>query len=191
MFGLIVVSAASVLTIAAALVVIDCSTSTFSLFADRAAFLCERLDAVGLGSDPLLGYALVVFGFLALGGGWWLFLKAWRRRRRTRPELSLVENIGRLSDTGQEELAESSASGPVTGEIALRERLAEIERALEGDVHPTREIFTAWLDLLRDVNEHHNAGDLETEDFKVINTRLLALLIAPRPSEGRESVVTS
>jgi hypothetical protein len=34
--------------------------------------------------------------------------------------------------------------------------------------------------LLREANDKHNEGELATEDFKVINTRLLDLFTEPR-----------
>jgi hypothetical protein len=38
--------------------------------------------------------------------------------------------------------------------------------------------------LLREANDLHNDGTLETDDFKKINTRLLDLFFLPRDDNG-------
>jgi hypothetical protein len=47
------------------------------------------------------------------------------------------------------------------------------------DAIPTREATQQWMRLLRQANDLHNDGTLDSQDFKKINTRLLDLFSAP------------
>ncbi len=46
----------------------------------------------------------------------------------------------------------------------------------------------AWLELLRSANDMHSEGELSTEEFKVINSRLLDLV--SRESDSNKFATT-
>lgn len=70
----------------------------------------------------------------------------------------------------------------------IRERLDELEKRMRSSSLPGREFASAWLGLLRRVNDLHNRGRLSTEDFKVMNTRLLDLVSENSERTGHATV---
>jgi hypothetical protein len=89
-------------------------------------------------------------------------------------------------------LTDDESEQPGVGQVATSEnhlarltrRLETVEVALGGSVG-SREATEQWMGLLRDANDLHNHGNLLTEDFKVINTRLLQVFSPTVGPEGR------
>lgn len=114
-----------------------------------------------------------------------------RRRILINAELSLGENLHRVTEVGVEKTDPSEA--PATGggtpaadgrnqsadsDRAWRDltvRVEEIENELTSGSMSVGQVTTRWIQLLREANELHNSGEIPTPYFKQVNTRLLEL----------------
>jgi hypothetical protein len=90
---------------------------------------------------------------------------------RAIPEHSLNRNLGRLADD-EPSPAPKGAARPASG---LEGRVGAVEMAMSGPATPTREVTEHWMSLLRELNDLHNQGRLDTDEFARLNTRLLDL----------------
>lgn len=176
-------TAASATVAIAAAVLIDCSTATVELFSGDPLGICGAAASMGLTTGAWVGLGLLVVAVLALAWTWIPQLRPGEKRRRRSPTRSLERNLGRIP--------EGSDDGPVQVDLtpgeelltSLRRRVEAVEAALGADV-ASREATERWMGLLREANELHNSGELSTEGFQEINTRLLDPLIQPSEFVG-------
>ncbi|MFP3880851.1 MAG: hypothetical protein ACLFWH_00880 [Actinomycetota bacterium] len=153
---------------------IDCATAAISVFTSEAGGVCATLGWPGDGIALWLGIALVTFAVIGLLATWVTGPVA---RGSQSPEVTLKENLARIPDLCSEPVESAPASIlPLT---RITRRVEAIEDAVNSESPPTREVTREWMKLLRDANDLHNRDELPTEEFKEINTRLLALFADP------------
>jgi uncharacterized coiled-coil protein SlyX len=117
----------------------------------------------GLGT----GVGLGLLATLALIGTWVPAARPETMRRRLEPPVaSLKHNLDRLA----------------VHMARLTRRMEAIEHAVASS-SPSRETTHRWMRLLREANDLHNAGSLETRHFSEINTRGLNLFSIPDESD--------
>lgn len=179
MLALSVLTVATLVVAYGAAVLIDCAASSVQLPWTDPLALCAGVESFGLDVDPWLGAGLAVFSLLALVATWLPVLRRHRRKKRVEPERSLTENLSRIAPRSSGTPGTAPAEEEVAEEPSLRDRVAELEQAMGSTTVPSRDATSAWMRLLREANDLHNVGELATEDFKEINTRLLDLVEAP------------
>lgn len=185
MFVRLLLTAASLTVALAAALVFDCVSSAIELLNGDLIGVCAAVDPLSPEVGMWLAIGLAVFAGLAL-------ITIWRAgevagRRRLEPATSLAHNLGRLADSRGESPEPISASR--VHAIRLTRRLEALETALETGSSPTGELTRQWMSLLRECNDLHNVGELTTDDFKTINTRLLDLF-SDSDREADEMAVT-
>lgn len=164
---------------------IDCATTAVSVFTGDPGGVCAILGSPGDGIALWLGIALVTFAVIGLLATWVVGPIA--RGPRAKPEVTLKDNLARIPDLGLE--PPESAPASILHVTRITRRVEVIEDAVNSETPPTREVTREWMKLLRDANDLHNRDELPTEDFKEINTRLLALFAGPE-NENEEVVAT-
>lgn len=171
MFSRVLLTLAALTVAAVSALVIDCVSPALRLLSADPIGLCTAVEPLDQTTVLWLGTGLALFAFLALIAIWVPTAKR-AKRRRVEPDTSLTANLGRLSTQGDE-----MDRGPRSSmhKIELTRRVEAVETAIEVDSLPTRELTQQWMGLLREANDRHNRGELATEDFKEINTRLLDL----------------
>jgi hypothetical protein len=178
-------TAACVAVALAAVLIVDCTYAIIDLFADDPAGLCAGAGLRGNDSPVWIGPALGAFALLGLVVTWLPLVRAQVRQRRFEPAKALADNLPRLADVGTQ-LAEIE-NVPTLAEIQttrLMRKVEAVEVSIMSKAIPTREATQQWMRLLREANDLHNDGTLETDDFKKINTRLLDLFFLPRDDNG-------
>lgn len=174
MFLRALLTTASLTVALAAVALIDCASVSIELFAGEPLGVCPAAGQAADGAGLWLGVALGLFTVIGLAATWVVGPVA---RRLRHPEIALKDNLARIPDTALEPPEATPAS--ILHATRLTRRLDMIEASLESDNPPTREVTRQWMGLLRDANDLHNRDELATEEFKEINTRLLALFAAP------------
>lgn len=164
---------------------IDCATTAISVFTADQGGVCAILGSPGDGVALWLGTALVAFAVIGLLATWVVGPVA--RGSRAKRDVTLKDNLARLPDFGPEPTEPAPASMIYVTRITRQ--VEAIEDAVNSESPPTREVTREWMKLLRDANQLHNRGELPTEDFKEINTRLLALFAGPE--DGNEEVAAT
>lgn len=162
----------------AGVLVIDCATSAISVFTSDPVGVCAPLGSLGDGIALWLGIALVTFAVIGLLATWVVGPVA---RGAQSPEVTLKDNLARITDPGMEPVESTPAS--ILHVTRIIRRVEAIEDAVNSESPPTREVTREWMKLLRDANALHNQDELATEDFKEINTRLLSLFAGPEKEE--------
>jgi hypothetical protein len=180
MLARVLLTAASLTVAAAAAALIDCSVAAVELFGGDPIGICSTASSLGLTGDIWVGLGLAGIAGLFLAWTWVPALRPGERRRRLAAAQSLERNLGRIPEVGGE--ADRSAGSPPDRDFLadLWRRLEAVEVSL-GSEGASREATERWMGLLREANDLHNSGELSTEQFKEINTRLLDLFT--RPSE--------
>lgn len=174
-------TAASLTVASTAVLIIDCSTETVDFFGDDPLQVCSAMGSVGLDDGLVIGLGLLLFAILSGIATWVPAARPGAKRRRLEPANSLLHNLERISDFGTQlsEVDEESASIEI--QLArLNRKLEAVELAVSSNMTPSREVTQQWMGLLRDANDLHNNNILATEDFKVINTRLITLFSVPK-----------
>jgi membrane protein implicated in regulation of membrane protease activity len=177
-------TAVALIVAASATALIDCAEAAVEILGGDPLGVCGTAASLGLTGDIWVGVGLAVIAALTLAWTWIPWLRPEERRRRLTAERSLERNIGRIPDLGYETQVDGETlSGEHSGSdtsmrSALHRRIEVVETTLNSDVAP-REATENWMRLLREVNDLHNSGELSTEDFKEINTRLLDLFAKP------------
>lgn len=169
----------------AAVLIVDCTYAIIDLFTDDLAGMCGSLDFIGSGGLVWIGPALGGFAVLGLVVTWFPAVKARIRQHRFEPVKALSDNLPRLADVGTQLAAVENL--PTLAEIQtirLMRKVEAVEVSVMSEAIPTREATQQWMRLLREANELHNDGTLETDDFKKINTRLLDLFFVPKNDSG-------
>lgn len=173
----VLLTAASLTVAAAAALLLDCSAASVQLLGGDPIGICPTAASLGLTGDVWVAVGLFLVAILSLALTWVPSLRPGEKRRRLSPARTLERNLGRIPDVGEAHRSEELT--PVTARItSLRRRLEAVETSLDSEM-ASRETAEKWMDLLREANDLHNSGDLSTDDFKEINTRLLALYTEP------------
>ena len=199
MFMMIVLGAASVVVVGSSLLLLDCSLAGLSLFVGDPLQVCETVDQLGLGGNTALTAGFAAFGLLAVIGSW---IESYRRIRKAKvePVNSLARNLDRIDSVlphdGEGDADSDADVGFPAGSLQDGASLAwaeleTLEALFASDGQETGDLSARWLALIRSANDLHNRGEIETDDFKVMNTRTLALLPAPETSEPRAGVLAS
>jgi hypothetical protein len=147
--------------------------------------MCAGTGLLGNDSPVWIGPALGALAVLGLVVTWLPLVKARARQRRFEPAKALADNLPRLADVGTH-LAEIE-NVPTLAEIQttrLMRKVEAVEVSIMSEAIPTREATQQWMRLLREANDLHNDGTLETDDFKKINTRLLDLFFVSKDDNG-------
>lgn len=186
-------TAALVAVALVAAVVVDCTTSYVGLADDALSGVCTTVEFLDSQTGLWTGVGLGMFAVVGLVATWVPALKERTRLRKHEPAKALVENLGRLADVGSQlsEVAEDTAPGDIHLVARLSRRVEAVEIAITSEAVPSREATQRWMSLLREANDLHNDGRLETDDFKKINTRLLDLFTHPTRDEGEYSETVS
>jgi hypothetical protein len=182
MFSRALLTTASLLVVALALLVLDCSTGSLDLSAGDALVVCSTMTDMGLDSGLWIGLALIVFGGLAIVAVWVPKARpGTRKRAQLEVTNSLLHNLERLHDVGTQIVEVDEEISTVEIKVArLTRRLEAVEVAVNAAATPSREVTQQWMALLVEANNLHNEGVLGTDEFKSINTRLLDLFSGPR-----------
>lgn len=180
---------ASLLLVATAVLMVDCSTAAIDLFGDDAFGVCSTMATLGLDSGVWMGVGLLVFSVLA-NVAIWVPTARPGTKKRTELEVtnSLLHNLERIHDVGTQivDVDEEISSGEIRLARLMR-RLEAVEVAVDAAATPSREVTQQWMALLVEANALHNQDLVPTDDFKVINTRLLDLFATPRDESPRLS----
>jgi hypothetical protein len=175
-------TAALVAVALTAAVVVDCTTSYVELLGDELSDVCSTVSFLGAESGWGTGVGLAAFAMLGLFATWSPFVKERVRRWRHEPAKALVQNLGRLDDVGSQLSEVEDAPNLVDIHLVARlmRRVEAVEVAITSAKIPSRETTQQWMGLLREANDLHNDGLLDTDDFKKVNTRLLDLFTVPQ-----------
>lgn len=176
----------------AAALIVDCTSSIIDLFKDDLSSLCTTVGFLGHVIGSWTGFALGAFAALGLLATWVPYVRARLRERRFEPTKAFADNLPRLADVGTQ-LTEVE-NVPTLAEIQftrLMRKVEAVEVSVLSDTVSTREVTRQWMGLLREANELHNKGKLETNDFKKVNTRLLDLFFVPKEETGGYSGAAS
>lgn len=163
--------ACAVVALAAALV-IGCTNPELEVATGDPIGVCSVMGPIGPETSLWVGVGLGLFSALALIATWIPAARPAGIRRRAEPVRSLNENLSRLTDDDADQPGIGQVTTSENHLARLTRRLETVEIALGGN-GGSREATEQWMGLLRDANDLHNHGNLLTEDFKVINTRLL------------------
>jgi hypothetical protein len=126
---------------------------------------------LGIGDARWIGLGLVTAAVLALAATWVPSLRPGHAgRMRAIPEHSLNRNLGRLAG-----VRPPPPRAPVSPMADLASRVEAVEMAMVGQATPTRDVTERWMGLLRELNDLHSMGRLDTGEFTRLNTRLLDL----------------
>ena len=174
--------------LAAAGILIDCAAPYLGVFGDRTSQFCDQLSTLGLVSDPLIAIGISLTSAIAVGVIWRSALRRWRRRRRVESTGALVNNIHRLVEMPRERGALGEWQVDSYEGQKIWKRIDEVARAMRSPESVSTEIASTWLGLLRHANGLHHNGQLPTEEFRVINTRLLDLVSEDSERTGAATV---
>lgn len=193
----------AVLLTAAALVIgttgvllTDCSSSALNMFGGDPAQLCASVTELGINPEPWMGLGLLTVAILGLVAAW----APTKRRRAQREDLrsisALQRNLDRVRESNQPEPADDTPSLEVdmTGDdefTALSGLIDDLRVGFESDDASREDLMETWIATLRICNDLHNSGELETADFKQLNTGLLELVtpnLAVEPTRSATSV---
>lgn len=179
MFARVLLTLASVVIALTGVLMVDCE---WGYIGGDPTGVCATVALYGLTSSALPGIGMITFAVLALIATWVPAARPGAKRRKRDPQKSLRRNIERIGEVG------TDVSEPVVVESRSRlvNRLEALEATLSGQPADTsREATEQWMMLLREANDLHNSGDLATEEFRRINTRLLDLFIEPASAISR------
>ena len=169
---------ASLTVAVAAVLLLDCAAANMKAFGGDPIGLCATARSLGLTGDVWVPTGLLLLAILSLALTWIPSLRPGEKRRRLSPAKTLERNLGRIPEIGGD-VHEPEVATPATSQlVSLRRRLEAVEASLGSEV-TSRETVQKWMDLLREANSLHNSGDLSTDEFKEINTRLLDLDTEP------------
>ena len=174
----IILSAASLVIAAAGFFLMECSSPVINLFGNDPTQICSTLVELGMNPEPWLGISLFTVGILGV-------LYAWaptQKRRETRADLrsisAMQKNLNRVEQLPEQETGTQVATEvPEVDDLtALKTLIDDLRVGLEGQGTVRQDLMETWIATLRICNDLHNSGDLETGDFKKLNTRLLGLM---------------
>lgn len=85
--------------------------------------------------------------------------------------------------TGEAASLHSSAERTAAGQLEwMQRRVSDVARALTSDEYSPAEAFAEWLILLKEINRRHGQGSMPSDQFYLLNTRLLDLIPVPTPA---------
>jgi hypothetical protein len=188
MFSRVLLTTASLLVVALAVLMLDCSTASVDLLPGDALGACSTMATLGLDFGLWTGLALLLFAGLANVAIWVPIARpGTKKRARLEVTSSLLQNLERIHAVGTQIVEVDEELSTVEIKVArLTRRLEAVEVAVDAAANPSREVTQQWMGLLVEANDLHNEGVLGTDEFKVINTRLLDLF--SRPGEDSSSL---
>lgn len=170
MFLRVLLTALALAAVAAASFITDCEFGFFGVFGEDPVGVCSALPFAGE-LRVWLGVGLGALGALGVVALW---VRPLPRRGPEVVEETLVQNLARIPDLSMDPVEVGATSHEHM--VSLGSRFEAVMVTLEGEGDGSRDATAQWIGLLREANELHNLGELTTEDFKTINTRLLGLL---------------
>jgi len=183
MFVRLLLTAASLTVASLAVLVVDCTSRGVRVVSGDPIGVCTTLDSLGVRDGLWIGVGLILGAILALVAVW--AVRPGAKRRSLESANSLKHNLGRLADVGSE-LGQVDEGTPSHVHLTrLVRRLEAVELSLSSEVTAAREATQQWMSLLREANHLHNEGELATDHFKEINTRLLSLFSMPDNATDR------
>jgi hypothetical protein len=180
----VLLTTASLLVAAIAVLLLDCSSGVLDLPGDDTLRLCSTTGSLGPDFSLWAGLGLIVFVGLANIAIWVPTARpGTKRRAQVEVTASLLHNLERIHDVGTQIVEVDEEISTAEIKVArLTRRLEAVEVAVDAAATPSREVTQQWMALLVEANQLHNEGVLVTDGFKVINTRLLELFSTPRVS---------
>ena len=179
--SLLTVASLTVATVA--VLIVECWSTVINFSTSDPLGVCSTMISFGIDYGLGTGVGLGLLATLALIGTWVPAARPETMRRRLEPPVaSLKHNLDRLAAFGIQ-TREVDDSIPSDVHMArLTRRMEAIEHAVASS-SPSRETTHRWMRLLREANDLHNAGSLETRHFSEINTRGLNLFSIPDESD--------
>lgn len=176
MFVRVLLTVGALAGFVAAIAVVDCAIGFVALLDGDPLRVCSSLGPLAEDHGLWLGVALGMVGVVAFVAA--LLPRSGRARpgRQEIVEATLVQNLSRLETVST--TPGETTSGSDSHAFRLTKRLETVVAALEGDTAGSREATQQWIRLLQEANDLHNRGELTTEDFKTVNTSLLAVFAA-------------
>jgi hypothetical protein len=189
MFSRVLLTTASLLVAAIAVLLLDCSSGVLDLPGDDTLRLCSTIASLGLDFGLWAGLGLIVFVGVANIAIWLPAARpGTKRRAQVEATASLLHNLERIHDVGTQIVEVDDEISTAEIKVArLTRRLEAVEVAVDSAATPSREATQQWMALLVEANQLHNEGVLATDGFKVINTRLLDLFSTPRVSTSTDT----
>jgi hypothetical protein len=180
----VLLTTASLLVAAIAVILLDCSSGVLDLPGYDTRRLCSTTGSLGPDFNLWAGLGLIVFVGLANIAIWVPTARpGTKRRAQVEVTASLLHNLERIHDVGTQIVEVDEEISTAEIKVArLTRRLEAVEVAVDAAATPSREVTQQWMALLVEANQLHNEGVLVTDGFKVINTRLLDLFSTPRVS---------
>lgn len=176
MFARVLLSICAAVVLAAGVLLMDCA---WAFLGTDPTDVCSTVQSLGISRMEFTGIGLALFAVLAFVAVWVPATRPGAKRRKRDPEHSLRRNIDRIGEVVAERPAPDATEKVVARLEALEASMAE------GNSEASREATHQWMLLLREANELHNDGEIATEDFRRINTRLLDLFIEPASAASR------
>lgn len=204
----LLLTAASIVIGAVGVLLADCASAALNVFGTDPVQLCAGVARLGVEPAPWMGWGLVAISILGLITAW-VPTKSRRARRadmrsisalqdnlsrvrqispktRPSPEAAPARDGGRSTEPAsveEIEMAPKPDPGPLD---ALHKLVDDLREGFENVNSPRQDLMETWIATMRICNELHNAGELDTADFKKLNSGLLELvspdLIASTPA---------
>ncbi|HEU4894856.1 MAG TPA: hypothetical protein VFT85_03370, partial [Acidimicrobiia bacterium] len=170
MFSRLLLTTASLLVVALAVLMLDCSTVSVDVFTDDTLGVCSTMTAIGLDFGLWTGLALLLFAGLANVAIWVPTARpGTKKRARLEVTNSLLHNLERIHTVGTQIVEVDEEISTVEIKVArLTRRLEAVEVAVDAAATPSREVTQQWMSLLVEANDLHYDGALATDEFKVI-----------------------
>jgi len=163
----------------------DCATSVINIVTGDPLALCATVASFGIADLQVVAAGVAAIAIVIVALTWIPVFRARRRQVKAAPERALIDNIGRLGEPYRD-WKEHGHGEP--GYLDLMHRVEVIESAFASGSPASRDLTTEWISLLQESNRRHNSGELATDDFKVLNTRLLDVVSKtsrPQPATRR------
>lgn len=156
----------------------DCSAPALGFLGNDPMQLCAAVSEIGMEPQPWMGISLIVIAFLGLIAAW-APIKGRRARSADLRSLSaLQKNLNRVKVLPEQEVdgPTTEAADEADSLAALQGLVGDLKMGFESEDWSRDDLIETWVATIRICNELHNAGEIETADFKKINTRLLDLV---------------
>ena len=93
------------------------------------------------------------------------------------------DRSGSSGKTGKADSLHISAERTAAEQLEwMQRRVSDVARALTSDEYSPAEAFAEWLILLKEINRRHGQGSMPSDQFYLLNTRLLDLIPMPAPA---------
>ncbi len=174
----LVLTAASLTIGAAGVFLTDCASPALGYLGNDPIQLCAAVSDIGMEPQPWMGISLVAIAVLGLVAAWAPIKGRRARNADLRSISALQKNLNRVKVLPEQEVEEAKPEvGPEPDSLAaLQGLVSDLKTGFESEDWSRDDLIETWVATIRICNELHNAGEIETTDFKKINTRLLDLV---------------